>query len=78
MTRTYGAPPESHRLEALIRQHVGWQVDALEVLVNEEGLILRGHAKCALARQFAQAEAARVVTAVVEVVTAVPSSFTVW
>jgi hypothetical protein len=59
MTATYGAPPESHRLEALIRQHVGWQIDDLQVLVGEEGLILNGHARCALARALAAEEAVR-------------------
>jgi hypothetical protein len=59
MTGTCGAPPESHRLEALIRQHVGWQIDDLHVLTGEEGLILRGHATCALARVLAAEEAAR-------------------
>jgi hypothetical protein len=59
MTRTVTAAPESHRLEALIRQRVGWQVDDLQVLVDERGLILHGHARSGLGRQLAQTEAAR-------------------
>ena len=41
---------ESPRLEALIRHQIGWQIDALEVLIEDHGLILRGHANCAFAR----------------------------
>jgi len=48
-----------HRLEALIRHHVGWQVDELEVLLGDHGLILRGHARTPLARMLAEVEAAR-------------------
>lgn len=50
---------ESQRLEALIRHCVGWQVDHLQVLLNERGLVLEGHAKCAFARRLAQDEAGR-------------------
>jgi hypothetical protein len=50
---------ESHRLEALIRHCVGWQVDDLHVLLGERGLILRGHAYTTLARALAEVEAAR-------------------
>jgi hypothetical protein len=50
---------ESHRLEALIRAAVGWQVDDLHVLECADHLVLSGHAKCAFARAMAMAEAAR-------------------
>jgi hypothetical protein len=50
---------ESPRLEALIRHHVGWQVDDLHVILNDRRLVLEGHAKCAFARRLAQEEAAR-------------------
>ncbi len=50
---------ESHRLEALIRSTVGWQMDDLHVLECPDHLVLCGHAKCALARALALAEAAR-------------------
>jgi hypothetical protein len=50
---------ESHRLEALIRSAVGWQVDDLHVVECPDGLILSGHAKCAHARALALEEAAR-------------------
>jgi hypothetical protein len=59
MTHNAHAPEESHRLEALIRHRVGWQVDDLQVLVGEHGLILEGHARCGCARRMAQEEAAR-------------------
>jgi hypothetical protein len=49
---------ESPRLEALIRHQIGWQIDSLEVLIEHDGLILRGHANCAFARVRA-VEAAR-------------------
>jgi hypothetical protein len=52
-------PTESHRLEALIRSAVGWQVDDLHVLESPDHLVLCGHAKCAHARALALAEAAR-------------------
>ena len=45
-----GPAVESPRLEALIRHQIGWQIDALEVLIEDHGLILRGHANCAFAR----------------------------
>jgi hypothetical protein len=57
--RTHPSPAESHRLEVLIRQRVGWQVDDLYVLLEERGLILQGHTHCALARVLAQFEAAQ-------------------
>jgi hypothetical protein len=50
---------KSPRLEALIRQCVGWQVDDLQVLVGDGGVILEGHAYSALARVLAEVEAAR-------------------
>jgi hypothetical protein len=50
---------ESHRLEAMIRAAVGWQVDDLHVLENEDGVVLSGHARCAHARALAVAEAER-------------------
>jgi len=50
---------ESDRLAALIRHHGGWQVDDLHVLVGERGVVLRGHARTALARALAEVEAAR-------------------
>jgi hypothetical protein len=50
---------ESHRLEALIRRAVGWQVDDLHVLEGEHGLVLSGHAMSAHARALAVDEAAR-------------------
>ena len=50
---------ESHRMEALIRATVGWQVDELHVTESETGLVLTGHAKCAFAREMALAEAER-------------------
>jgi hypothetical protein len=59
MTATTTAPHESHRLEVLVRHRVGWQVDDLQVLLGERGLILKGHAFTALARVLAQIEAAR-------------------
>jgi hypothetical protein len=59
MITTTSAPHESQRLEALIRHRVGWQVDDLQVLLGERGLILKGHAFTALARVLAQVEAAR-------------------
>jgi hypothetical protein len=59
MTRMTSAPHESHRLEALVRQRVGWQVDDLHVLLGEHGLTLHGHARTNLARMLAQDEAAR-------------------
>ena len=59
MTGTTSAPHESHRLEALVRHRVGWQVDDLHILLGERGLILRGHAFTTLARVLAQVEAGR-------------------
>ena len=59
MPLTAGHTTESPRLKELVRHAVGWQVDDLRVLLGETGVILEGHAKCALARQLAQAEAAR-------------------
>ena len=59
MTGTTSAPHESHRLEALVRYRVGWQVDDLHILLGERGLILRGHACTTLARVLAQVEAGR-------------------
>ena len=50
---------ESHRLEALIRHQVGWQVDKLQVMLDDDRLILEGHASCAFARRLAEDEAAR-------------------
>jgi len=50
---------ESPRLEALIRHSVGWQVDDLEVMVGEAGVVLRGHAHSALARHLVEEEAER-------------------
>jgi hypothetical protein len=38
---------------------VGWQVDELEVLLGDRGLVLRGHARTTLARMLAEVEAAR-------------------
>jgi hypothetical protein len=57
MTTT--TPHESHRLEALIRRAVGWQVDDLHVLERGSELVLSGHARCAHARALAVDEAAR-------------------
>ena len=54
-----GSATESHRLEALIRSAVGWQVDDLHVLECLDHLELSGHAKCAYARAMALAEAER-------------------
>jgi hypothetical protein len=59
MTAQQAKPVESHRLEALIRRAVGWQVDDLHVLERGGGLVLSGHAKCAHARAMALDEAAR-------------------
>ncbi len=59
MVRAIDPGVESGRLAALIRHHVGWQVDGLRVLVGERGLVLRGHACTALARTLAEVEAAR-------------------
>jgi len=53
-----GLAVESRRLEALVRHQIGWQIDSLEVLVEDHGLILRGHANCGFARARA-AEAAQ-------------------
>jgi hypothetical protein len=50
---------ESHRLEALIRRAVGWQVDDLHVLECEHGVTLSGHAMSAHARALAVEEAVR-------------------
>jgi hypothetical protein len=50
---------ESHRLEALIQDSVGRQVDELHVLRGEDGLILQGRAFTTLAFVLAQVEAAR-------------------
>jgi hypothetical protein len=59
MTISEPRPPDSHRLEALIRATVGWQVDDLHVLECADHLVLSGHAKCAHARALALAEAER-------------------
>jgi hypothetical protein len=59
MIGTLSAPHESQRLEALVRHRVGWQVDDLQILLGEHGLILKGHTFTALARVLAQIEAAR-------------------
>lgn len=59
MTVSESHPTESHRLEALIRSMVGWQVDELHVLESPDHVIVSGHAKCAHARALALAEAAR-------------------
>jgi hypothetical protein len=59
MTATEPKPVKSHRLEALIRRAVGWQVDDLHVLEFKHALVLRGHARCAHARAMALAEATR-------------------
>ena len=59
MTGTIMNAMESHRLEALIRSAVGWQIDDLHVLESPDHLVLSGHAKCAFARAMALAEAAR-------------------
>ncbi len=59
MTVTDLRPLESHRLEALIRATVGWQVDDLHVLECPGHLVLSGHARCAHARALALAEAER-------------------
>ena len=48
-----------HRLEALIRHRVGWQIDDLYLQSDERGLVLHGHARTNLARMLAQVEAAR-------------------
>ena len=53
-----GLAVESPRLEALIRHQIGWQIDSLEVLIEDDGLVLRGHANCGFARARA-AEAAQ-------------------
>jgi hypothetical protein len=53
------APRESHRLDALFRQCIGWQLDELHVLLGEGGLTLRGHARSKLASVLAEVEAAR-------------------
>lgn len=50
---------ESERLEALIRRDVGWQVDDLHVRLNDRGVVLEGHARCAFARRLAQDAAVR-------------------
>jgi hypothetical protein len=49
----------STRLAALIRHQIGWQVDDLQVQVSASGLVLSGHAYTALARTWAEVEAAR-------------------
>jgi len=54
-----GLAVESRRLEALVRHQIGWQIDSLEVLVEHDGLILRGHANCAFARARAADAAQR-------------------
>ena len=59
MFRTNCAPAESHRLGAMVRKSVGWQVDELHVFPGAEGLILEGHARTTLALVLAQVEAAR-------------------
>jgi hypothetical protein len=51
---------DSHRLEALIRAAVGWQVDDLHVQECDDRLVLSGHAKCAHARALAVTEAERI------------------
>jgi osmotically-inducible protein OsmY len=53
------SPAISARLEALIRHDVGWQVDDLRVVVNNLGVVLQGHARCAFAKRLAQDSAAR-------------------
>jgi hypothetical protein len=50
---------DTDRLAALIRRQVGWQVDILQVQMEERGMILRGHAHTTLARALAEVEAAR-------------------
>jgi hypothetical protein len=59
MTAIEVAAVESPRLEALVRHRVGWQIDALEVLLDGRGVTLRGHALCAFARCRAAQEAER-------------------
>jgi hypothetical protein len=59
MTATEPKPTESHRLEALIRRAVGWQVDDLHVTECGDAVVLAGHARCAFARGMALEEAAR-------------------
>jgi hypothetical protein len=59
MTVTEHKLTESHRLEALIRRTVGWQVDDLHVLDRGDSVVLTGHARCASARGMALEEAAR-------------------
>jgi hypothetical protein len=59
MTATEKKPAESHRLEALIRRAVGWQVDDLHVTESGDAVVLTGHACCAFARGMALEEAAR-------------------
>jgi hypothetical protein len=66
MNLTHASWSELPRLEILIRHNVGWQVDDLHVSLNESGLILEGHAKCAFARRLAQDEAARLTGLAIE------------
>jgi osmotically-inducible protein OsmY len=49
----------SSRLEALIRHDVGWQLDDLRVVLNNRGVVLEGHARCAFAKRLAQDSATR-------------------
>jgi hypothetical protein len=50
---------ESARLAALVHQRVGCQIDDLRVVVDDDGLTLRGRARTAVARVLAEVEAAR-------------------
>jgi hypothetical protein len=59
MAFTPSALCESRRLEALVRQVVGWQIDDLCVLLGKQGLILHGRGRTPLARILAQVEAAQ-------------------
>jgi hypothetical protein len=59
MVAETAAPRESQRLDALIRQCVGWQVDEVHALVSDSGIVLCGHACSNLARMLAETEAAR-------------------
>lgn len=51
--------PRRTDLADLIRRHIGWQVDDVEVELVDGGLVLRGHAYTRLARVLVEMEAAR-------------------
>jgi hypothetical protein len=50
---------DTDNLAELIRRHIGWQVDDVEVRLVVGGLSLRGHAYTRLARALVEVEAAR-------------------